>query len=82
MCVDKFFDLSKKDIDKHFSAEDYLLIQNQKDPEEVRLEVKKEPIETRRKTLKVEQELLRKINTLWDFSIQTGKNQAEAINVS
>ena len=64
MCVDKIFDLSKKDIDKHLYAEEYLLIQNQKDPEEVRLEVKKEPIETRRKTSKVERELLRKINTL------------------
>ena len=24
MCVDKLFDISKKDIDKHLSAEDYL----------------------------------------------------------
>ena len=30
MCVDKLFDISKKDIDKHLSAEDYLFIQNQK----------------------------------------------------
>ena len=32
MCVDKLFDISKKDIDKQLSAEDYLLIEDQKGP--------------------------------------------------
>ena len=31
MCVDKLFDISK-DIEKHFSAQDYLFIQDQKGP--------------------------------------------------
>ena len=32
MCVDKLFDISRKDIDKQLSAEDYLLIKDQKGP--------------------------------------------------
>ena len=30
MCIDKLFDISKKDIDKHLSAKDHLFIQDQK----------------------------------------------------
>ena len=31
MCVDKLLDISKKDIDKHLSAEDYLFVRDQKE---------------------------------------------------
>ena len=35
MCVDKLFDISQKDIDKHLSAKDYLFIQDQKGPRKI-----------------------------------------------
>ena len=81
MSVDKLFDVSKKNIDKHFSAEDYLFIQDQKGlrkstfggkdlklVKQVKRQLaKKELIGKRRKASEAEQELLRKAIDSFSF---------------
>ena len=74
MCVDKLFDLSKKDFDKHLSTKDYLFIQNQKGPrkstfggknlkqvKKLKRQLSKKELIKKIKTSEAEQELLRKI---------------------
>ena len=75
MCVDKLFYTSMKDFDKHFPAEDYLFIQDQKGPCKNTFANEKQSV--------AEQELLRKtLDTFLHVSSASTETSSLKINPS